>query len=50
MLLEREAGAARLSGTADEAMIDLLVTLMEAKASGRDELAMRSLAQAEQYM
>ena len=50
MLLEREAGAARLSGTADEAMIDLLVTLMEAKASGRDELAMRSLSQAEQYL
>lgn len=50
MLLERETGAARLSGTADEAMIDLLVTLMEAKASGRDELAMRSLSQAEQYL
>ena len=50
MLLEREAGAARLSGTADEAMIDLLVTLMEAKASGRNELAMRSLSQAEQYL
>lgn len=50
MLLEHEAGAARLSGTADEAMIDLLVALMEAKASGRDELAMRSLSQAEQYL
>jgi len=50
MLLEQETGAARLSGTADEAMIDLLVTLMEAKASGRDELAMRSLSQAEQYL
>lgn len=50
LLLEKEAGAARLSGTADEAMLDLLVTLMEAKASGRDELAMRSLSQAEQYL
>lgn len=50
MLLEREMGAARLSGTADEAMLDLLVALMEAKASGRDELAMRSLSQAEQYL
>ena len=49
-LLEKEAGAARLSGTADEAMIDLLVSLLEAKASGRDEVAMRSLAQAEQYL
>ena len=49
-LLDKEAGAARLSGTADEAMIDLLVSLMEAKASGRDEVAMRSLSQAEQYL
>ena len=36
MLLEKDAGAARLSGTADEAMLDLLVSLMEAKASGRE--------------
>lgn len=50
MLLEREAGIARLSGTADEAMLDLLVSLLEAKESGRGELAMRSLAQAEQYL
>lgn len=50
LLLEKEAGAARLSGSADEAMLDLLVALMEAKASGRDELAMRSLNQAEQYL
>lgn len=50
MLLEQDAGMARLSGTADEAMIDLLVSLMEAKESGRNELAMRSLAQAEQYL
>lgn len=50
MLLEKEAGAARLSGTADDAMLDLLTALMEAKASGRAELAMRSLDQAEQYL
>ena len=40
----------RLSGTADDAMLDLLCALMEAKASGRDDLAMRSLAQAQQYL
>jgi len=50
MLLEKEAGLARLSGTADEAMLDLLSALMEAKASGRDDLAMRSLNQAQQYL
>ena len=50
MLLEKEAGTARLSGTADDAMLDLLTALMEAKASGRDDLAMRSLNQAEQYL
>lgn len=49
-IIERDAGVMRLSGTADEAMLDLLTVLMEAKASGRDELAMRSLAQAEQYL
>lgn len=50
MLLERDAGTVRLSGTADDAMLDLLTALMEAKASGRDDLAMRSLSQAEQYL
>lgn len=49
-LLEKDAGLSRLSGTADDAMLDLLTALMEAKASGRDELAMRSLSQAEQYL
>ena len=49
-LLEHAGGRARLSGTADEAMLDLLVALMEAKASGRDELAMRSLSLAEEYL
>ena len=50
VLIEKEAGAARLSGTADEAMIDLLVSQLEAKASGRPEMAMRSLDRAEQYL
>ena len=48
--LEAAPGAMRLAGTADEGMLDLLAALMEAKASGRDEKAMRSLAQAEQYL
>ena len=49
-LLDKDAGLARLTGTADDAMLDLLTALMEAKASGRNELAMRSLSQAEQYL
>lgn len=49
-LLEQEHTSARLSGTADEAMIDLLVSLMEAKATGRPEVALRSLDQAETYL
>jgi len=50
MLLEKDAGMARLSGTADDAMLDLLGALMEAKASGRGDLALRSLSQAQQYL
>ena len=49
-LLDKDAGMAHLTGTADDAMLDLLTALMEAKASGRDDLAMRSLSQAEQYL
>lgn len=49
-LLDKDAGMAHLTGTADDAMLDLLTALMEAKASGRSELAMRSLSQAEQYL
>ena len=49
-LLDKDAGMACLTGTADDAMLDLLTALMEAKASGRSELAMRSLSQAEQYL
>lgn len=48
--LDHPAGGAQLSGTADDAMLDLLVALMEAKASGRDEMAMRSLSLAEEYL
>lgn len=48
--LDHPAGGARLSGAADDAMLDLLVALMEAKASGRDEMAMRSLSLAEEYL
>ena len=50
MLLEKDAGMAQLSGTADDAMLDLLGALMEAKASGRGDLALRSLNQAQQYL
>lgn len=49
-LLESSSGRARLSGTADDAMLDLLVALMEAKASGRDVVAMRSLDLAQEYL
>lgn len=49
-LLTREAELTRLCGTADEAMLDLLVSQLEAKASGRPEMAMRSLERAEQYL
>ena len=49
-LLEKEAGLMTLSGTADEAILDLLVSQLEARASGRPEMAMRSLARAEQYL
>lgn len=49
-LIEQDNGPARLSGTADEAMLDLLSAMMEARASGRQDLALRSLDQAEQYL
>ena len=49
-LVERSGAVTRLSGSADDAMIDLLVALMEAKTSGRDEMAMRSLSLAEEYL
>lgn len=50
VLVEKAGSHARLSGSADDAMLDLLVALMEAKTSGRDEMAMRSLSLAEEYL
>ena len=49
-LIEQDNAPTRLSGTADEAMLDLLSAMMEARASGRQDLALRSLDQAEQYL
>ena len=49
-LIEQDNAPARLSGTADEAMLDLLSAMMEVRASGRQDLALRSLDQAEQYL
>ena len=49
-LLEKEAGLTRLSGTADEAMLDLLLAMLEAKASGRADAGERMLSLAEQYL
>lgn len=49
-LIDQESTSARLSGTADEAMIDLLVSLLEARATGRPEVALRSLDQAQTYL
>ena len=50
VLVEKAGSHARLSGSADDAMLDLLVALMEAKTSGRNEMAMRSLSLAEEYL
>lgn len=44
-LLERDGAAARLSGEADEAMLDLLVSLLEAQETGRGDVALRRLDQ-----
>lgn len=49
-LLDKEASLSRLSGTADEATLDLLVAMLEAKASGRQDAAARTLGLAEQYL
>lgn len=49
-LIDRDRGAARLTGTVDEAMLDLLAAMMEAKASGREDMAVRMLRDAEQYL
>ena len=49
-LLERDTGFASGGDAADAATIDLLVSLMEAKQTGRGDVALQSLAQAEQYL
>ena len=49
-LIEGENRTARLTGTADSATLDLLSAMMEAKASGREDLALRTLGQAEQTL
>ena len=49
-LLDLDAGYASFGGKADEATIDLLVSLMEAKQTGRADVAMKSLDRAEQFL
>ena len=49
-LIEQDGARAHLTGTADEATIDLLASLLEAGASGRPEAALRSLDQVRTYM
>ncbi len=39
-----------ISGTADDATLDLLSAMMEARASGREDLAVRALDQADQML
>ena len=49
-LLERDGANARIVGTADEATLDLLVSLMEAKETGRGDVALRRLEQVKTYL
>lgn len=44
-LLERDGAQARIVGTADEATLDLLVSLLEAQETGRGDLALARLDQ-----
>ena len=44
-LLERDGAQARIAGTADEATLDLLVSLLEAQETGRGDVALRRLDQ-----
>lgn len=48
MLLDKTP--ALISGTADDATLDLLSAMMEARASGREDLAVRALDQADQML
>ncbi len=49
-LLDRQAGLWHAGGAPDEAMLDVMGALMEAKASGREDFVLRSLDQAQQYL
>ena len=49
-VIEQERGVSRLTGTVDDAVLDLLSSMLEARASGREDLAVRVLGQAEQYL
>lgn len=49
-LLERDGARARIVGTADEATLDLLVSLMEAQETGRGDVALRRLEQVKTYL
>ena len=48
-MIERE-NVARMNGTADDALLDLLGAMMEARASNEPEIALRSLDQAGTYL
>lgn len=49
-MLSRDETPLCVSGTADEATVDLLCALMEARESGNGNMALRSLERAEQYL
>ena len=49
-LLERDATSAAAPGAMDEATVDLLVSLLEARATGRGDVALESLSLAEQAL
>ena len=49
-LLERDAGRAGAGSAMDEATLDLLISLLEARATGRGDVALKSLDQAEQAL
>ena len=49
-LLEQSAGRPLSGGAMDEATVDLLVSLLEARATGRGDVALQSLGQAEQAL
>ena len=50
LLLERDGAQARIVGTADEATLDLLASLLEAQETGRGDVALRRLEQVRTYL